>query len=345
MRTKTYCGVDFHKNQTEICVKDESGKVIERARIATNKVELYFKNKPEMWIAIEASGGVFDACEKLKRLGHRVRMVHPGKFRAIGYGGKKTDKRDAEMLAEALRLDAIPEVYQKSRYARELKSLLASRDLAVSLRTSIVSHVRGILREWGLPMPQGMQEFREHVAKTLEELENPLIAKILRSLTDEIAALLEKEKEIEAALDELAGEDERVHRLTAVPGVGKLTALAFVAAVEDPKRFKDAKHLGAYLGLTPRESSSGNKRRLGGITKAGPEMVRRYLVHGARAALRHESSPEHKQRVWAEKLEKKIGIHKATVALAHKNAKILYAMLRNNTCYNERKKVLKNLAA
>jgi transposase len=331
MDIQFYVGLDFHKNVSELCIQDRHGAVVDRARMKTQLVTTYLSNKKGCHIAIEASGAVFDMAEKLKRDGHRVTVIHAGKFRGIGIGGKKTDRRDAEALATALRLGFVPEVHQKSLGARRINSLLASRDLVVGIRIQLTNHVRGILREYGLPMPAGVSNFREHIDETLESLDCEAVREALRALVKTAKEVVEQEAFIEEKLRALTKDDERVARLEEVPGVGRLSACALVAAFDDISRFPSAKHAGSFLGLVPRESSSGNKRRLGSITKAGPELLRRYLIHGARCTLRYEGTD--RTRRWAKKLESRVGPNKAAVALAHKNARICFALLRDGSRY------------
>lgn len=338
MSNQYYCGLDFHKNSAELCVLDQDGKVIEQVRVKTELLVQFLVNRKNYHIAIEASGGVFDVVARLKACGHQVTIINPAQFRAIGIAGKKTDKKDARALATALRLGFVPEVHQKTIYSRRLKSLLASRDLVVRNRTQLINHIRGILREYGLPMNQGITAFWEEIEATLAQLDCEAVREVLRSLTQQATVLAEQEKTIESALHSLTDEDERVKRLNAVPGVGPLTAIALVATFDDASRFPDAKHAGSYLGLTPRENSSGGKRRLGSITKAGPELARRYLIHGARAAMRYAPRSENRPRCWADRVEKRAGTNKAVVALAHKNARICFAILRDGTEYGKRKK-------
>jgi transposase len=336
MDIQFYVGMDFHKNVVELCVQDRDGKTVDQARMRPDLLLGYLANRKCCHVAIEASGAVFDVAAKVKAAGHRVTVIHAGKFRGIGIGGKKTDRRDAEALATALRLGFVPEVHQKALYARQIGSLLASRDLAVSTRTQLTNHVRGILREYGLPMPVGAARFWEEIAGVLAELECVPVREALSVLVETAARLKSQTAEIEEKLRALTGADERVERLEEVPGVGRLTACAVVAAIDDVKRFSSARHVGAFFGLTPREHSSGNKRRLGSITKCGPELVRRYLVHGARAAIRHGGKD--RARRWAGKLESRIGANKAAVALANKNARICFALLRDGTRYGQWKK-------
>lgn len=343
MAIQFYCGLDFHKNHSELCVLDSTGRKVEQVRVKTEDLVRFLSNRRDYHIAIEASGGVFDIARKLQVSGHRVTVINPVQFRAIGVGGKKTDRKDAEALATALRVGFIPEVHQKSEYARRIRSVLASRDLVMRTRVQLVNHVRGILREYGLPIPRGKREFLAHVDVTLASLECQAIRDILKSLVDQIQTLLLQEDQIEKILEILTAEDERIQRLQGVPGVGLLVASALIGAIDDPSRFRTGKEIGSYLGLVPKEFSSGSKRRLGSITRCGPEMVRRYLIHGARSVLLRKS--DERSVLWAKKLEKRVGVNKAAVALAHKNARICLALLKNGTRYGEKPRSNQETAA
>jgi len=336
MGNKVYCGLDFHKNVSELCVMDFEGKILDRVRLAADKVVTYLSNKPEYHIGIESSGGVFDITAKLEATGHRVTIINASQFRGIGITGKKNDMRDAEALATALRLGFVPEVHKKTLYSRQMKSLLASRDIAVKTRTTLTNHVRGIMREYGLPMPAGATAFWEQVSGRLKEIECEIVRGVLGGLVDQATTLKDEENKIDLALQAITKNDERVKRLETIPGVGPLTAIAFVATLDDVSRFKDAKHLASYLGLTPRENSSGGRVKFGSITKCGPELLRRYLIHGARSTFRYAPKPENRIRCWAAGVEKRSGTNKAVVALAHKNARICFALLRDETDFGLR---------
>jgi transposase len=318
---------------------DKDGKIKEQVRIKTSELVKFLSNRKDYLIAIEASGGTHDMATRLKDCGHQVKLINPVQFKAIGIGGKKTDKKDAEIIATALRVGFIPEVHVKTLYSRQLKSLIASRDQVCSLRVAMTNHIRGILREFGLVIPKGTNEFWLSIHAILEEIECGAVRSVLTELAEQAVKLKDQELMIEKTIEAITNEDERVHRLQTVPGVGLLTAVAFVSSIDDITRFKGASELASYLGLVPREHSSGGKRRLGSITKCGPEILRRYLIHGARTCLRYKTKSEHRQRVWAEKIEKRVGPNKAAVALAHKNARICFAILKNGTRYNDRKKM------
>jgi transposase len=270
---------------------------------------------------------------RLEALGHLVRLINASQFRGIGITGKKNDRNDAEALATALRLGFIPEVYKKALYPRRIKSLLASREVCVNNRVSLTNHTRGILREYGIVMPAGREEFWKHVRSRLEKLDCQIIGSILGKLVDEAKRLEALEKETEEALLSLVKDDKKIEQLQTVPGVGFLSACAFAATIDNASRFSNCKKVGAYFGLTPKENSSGDKKRFGRITKAGPELCRRYFIHGARNLLRHDANPKDKIRVWGKKVDARAGSNKAVVALAHKNVRICFAILRDGTSF------------
>lgn len=338
-----FCGIDFHKNSCTLCFLDENGKEIELTKKLTTNVVSYLSNYGNLTIAVEASGGVNAFVDKLKASGHFVKIVDPKAFRLVGLGGKKSDKRDARALAKGLQTGFIPEVHHKSRRAREIKSLLVSREITVHSRVNIFNHIRGTLREYGITIPQGKDEFLKHAVEAINKVENGFIRATLMDIYNTGKQLMERELEIEKRLDEFCKTDDNVKRLQTVPGIGKLSALAFVAVIDDHSRFKNAKLLGSYLGLVPREFSSGDKVRMGRVTKSGPEILRRYLIHGARAVMKHlsdEKKINDPNKLWALKLKNKVGMNKATVALAHRMARIGFCLLRDQTSYEVTKKVV-----
>lgn len=330
-----YCGIDYHKNTCAICIVDERGKILTEEEIPSTGLGEYFANESFLIIGIEISGGVFHETNKLEGLGHEVKIIDAVKFRGIGMGGKKNDRKDAHAIAMAIRSGWVPEVYKKSIYSRRLNSLLRSRDILVQTRVSITNHVRGIMYDYGIKMEQGAGVFWTEVFGALNQLDCEFLKRVLQSLAEEAGRLKDKEDEIERELQSYAQNDPRVTMLQSVPGVGLLTALAFIAVIDDAKRFTHSKKIGSYLGLVPRENSSGGRRYLGRITKAGNDLLRRYLIQGCQTVMQYEvKETSDRARKWANDVEGRTGKKKAVVALAHKRARIMYAMLRDNVTYN-----------
>lgn len=332
---RVYCGIDFHKRTCTLCFVDHYGNHISTERIQTAQLVRYMINKKSVAIGIEASGGVNHVVQELKEQGHDVRIINPTTYKLVGAGGKKTDEKDARALADGLRMNFAPEVHHKGLYARQIKSLVVTREMFVRERSNSVNHVRGMLREYGLPMPQGYAAFKNHVVKALEKLEGNPIKAILEMHVANINTFETQEAEVNARIEKFIENDERIKRLRTIPGIGDMGSVMCVAVIDDVNRFKDSKHFASYLGLVPRESSSGDKRRLGSITRSGSEILRRYLIHGARAVLLHTKKDNRDaNREWAKQLQARVGMNKATVALAHRLARIAYSVLKNDSEYS-----------
>lgn len=342
-KAKFYCGIDFHKNTSTYCVLTADGDVFEKpTTIRTSKLVSYFSNRKDYQIGIEATGGANDIVEKLKASGHQVVLIDTVKFKAIGIGGKKTDEKDARAIAEILRLNYLPEVFHKSIKSRRVKSLLVHREHLVHTKVNAVNHIRGMLREYGITMSAGIDNFWKAASMRINELQDLILKQDLQWLYDQAKQIDKQILSINEQIENLGLDDERVSRLKTIPGFGPIISLLMLAIIDDIKRFDDAKKFGSYLGLTPREFSSGDKRRLGAITRSGPEMLRRYLIHGARAVLLHTTDQTiDPNRKWAYKLKEKAGMNKATVALAHRMSRIAFAMLRDGTSYMEKDKAVK----
>lgn len=328
-----YTGIDYHKRTSTICYLTKCGKRETKTVLSDNLVK-ELSNRANLLVGIEASGGVNFVVDQLKAHGVNVKIINPNKFRAIGLAGKKTDKRDAEALAECLQVNFIPEVYHKSLGSRRIKSLLRVREQYVQNRVRLTNHVRGSLREYGIKIPVGTEAFWEQIAGKLELVDFTPLRDHLRTAVFEARRTKQKEKDVELSLKELLMDDPRIGSLMSIPGVGLMTAAAVIAVGDDLTRFDNAKSFASYVGLTPREMSSGDKKRMGSITKAGQEILRRYLIHGARTVLRYSNSNSKEPlRKWAYNLSQRRGSCKATVALAHRLAKICYRVVIEDRVY------------
>lgn len=331
-----FCGIDFHKNTSTIYALDRDGKQVASDTVPTSKLRLYLSNKKGWKIGIEATGGTNHLAHTLKQDGHDVTIINPNQFRGIAIGGKKTDERDAKALARAMSVGFVPKVHLKSIASRRLKTLLTGREIFVRHRCALMTHIRGTLREYGLVFAAGAEAFYAQAGAMIEKLEDPLVKEILREQLKEIGAHRANEKKVEAAIAELLKDDDRVKRLQTIPGVGPLSAYALIATVDDVSRFGSASQFASYLGLTPTVSASAETRHMGCISRSGPEMVRRYLIHGSRAWMRYAADGKDRNRIWAERVKGRRGQNKAVVALAHRIARIAFALLRDGTTYGVR---------
>ena len=302
-----YTGIDFHKRTSTICFLDQNSKKEIKTILSDNLVK-ELVNRKNLLIAIEASCGVNHIVDQLKAVNLEVKIINPNKFRGIGIGGKKTDKKDAEALAECLKVNFIPTVYHKSIGSRRIKSLLRIREQYVQSRVNLTNHARGILREYGLKISTGAESFWEEVGEKISSIEYDHLKNHLTDITYETRRFKTKELEVEKTLQSILSGDQMVKNLMSIPGVGLLTAAAFVAVADDLSRFPNAKAFASYIGLVPSESSSGDKKRMGHVTKSGQEILRRYLTHGARSVLMYSNENSKEPiRIWAYKLSKRIG--------------------------------------
>jgi transposase len=332
-----YCGIDFHKKKSWIYMMDEHKKELIDVEILSSKVVEFLSVYKGLKIALEATGGANHLATRLTESGHEVTLVETNQFHPRNKKrGRKTDREDAISLCKYLRLDELPEVFLKSEKSRQLKTLLVQREHLINHRRNFTNHIRGVLREYGYVMPQGVDAFSKQAGLLIEKITEPLIKELLQFALETARTIMLKEAEINRLLENKASESEDVVRLMTIPGIGTITALCMLAVVEDISRFPDARKFGAYLGLTPREFSSGEKQRLGAITRSGPEMLRRYLIHGSRAVLTR-SGPRlanDPNRQWAERVKGRCSLNKAVVALAHRNARIAFGMMKSKTDYN-----------
>lgn len=332
------CGIDFHKNKTEICMKDFRGKILKQDRIETKRIGEYFSNLPHMKLAIEASSGVTYTARQLREAGHEVEVVDPQSFRMTGLKGKKNDKRDSEALADYLRMGLKMGVYVKPEVAVQSLSLIKHREILMQSRIKLTNHVRGILRDFGYSIPQGRSAFMMGVKSIIDESDNELLVKQLKIMLEIIVGLLEKEICFEKEVEKLCKEIPQTKKLMTIPGVGVLTSMAFLFTLVDWSRFKDGHRVSSYLGLVPREYSSGDKKRFGRITKSGSSLVRKLLVHGARTRLFLEKGNDKDPvMIWARGIEQRRGKSRALIALASKTARIMYAMLKDDSVYSHKK--------
>jgi transposase len=329
-------GMDLGKKQSDVCVIDEHGEVVERYRIRTNKKALSgrFINVPRCKIAIEACRDSGWVSRHLKKLGHTVVVVDTTRARSvgIGHGRRKTDRRDAEALARALHAGVVPRAHVLSKKAQRLRDVLQTRHQLVSYRAQIVTMLRGQLQAEGIVVaPCETAKFAQNLrASGLEQVQRSHVRSMLAVLGEinvQIASL-------EIQLKGLAKQHEAYERLCSVTGVALVVCLSFIAALDDPRRFNNAHQVQAYLGLVPSEYTTGGKRRLGRVTRCGNGMARRMLVQAAHSMMRSKRRQEDPLVLWARQVEKRRGKKKAAMALARRLAGVLWAMWIDGTFYD-----------
>ena len=331
-------GIDLHKRESQLCTITEDGELIEQ-RIATSRARFtaVFRDRPPARVLLEASTESEWVARHLEGLGHSVIVADPGfaPMYATRSSRVKTDKRDARTLCDALRLGAYRPIHRASDAQRHTRAELAVRDALVRTSTRYVAIIKAFVRREGLRLASGEAERTVEKLAALER-SGPLSPTLTQELAPLVALLAPLNAAIAAAdarLERLAKEQLVVARLCTMPMIGPITAVAFVAALDEVARFHTAHQVAAYLGLVPSEYSSGDHRLRGRITKRGDVRTRWLLVEAGWRILRSTNSELAALKAWAEQVARRRGKRIAAVALARRVAGILFAMWRDGREY------------
>ena len=339
-------GIDVGKSQSQVAILSETGEITER-RITTDAVHFtsLLGERARARIVLEASTESDWVARCLEGLGHEVIVADPNYAPMYGMRQRriKTDRRDALALAEACRNGVYRPVHRVSPSQHLVRAQLTTREALVRTRSRCISVVRSLLRHEGLRVRSGNVETFALRVRALE-VPRPL----LQVLTPVLASLAALNRQIDAAeqrLEALTRPDPRVRLLCSLPGIGPITAAAFMAALDTAGRFEGAHQVQAYLGLVPREYSSGERRQRGRLTKSGNGRTRWLLVEAAWRILRLRRPETHTLWSWADAIAVRRGRKTAVVALARRLAGILYAMLRNGVPFDPRRFAVRTRAA
>ena len=335
----TQVAVDLAKSVFEIAVSHEVGRVAEQRRLTRTGFRRFLERREPSEILMEACGTAHYWGRECHALGHRVRLLPPGDVRRYR-DGNKTDRTDTKALLEASRNESIDAVPVKSEEQQAIAALHRLRSGYLQTRTARINAVRGHLREYGVSIPAGARKVVPYVRDALEQGIVPaLLSEELLEVLAEIEELAARAKSLEQRLERLTHQMPEAQHLMSVPGIGLLTATALVAFVGDIHRFPSCRSFADYLGLTPREHSSGAVRRMGRITKRGNSYLRMLLIHGARSALRAGTMTDEPDdlRAWALELKNRKGFNLAAVALANKLARVAWRVWRDERDFEPRR--------
>ena len=334
----TQVAVDLAKSVFEVAVSRTPGKVHESHRLSRSRLHMFFQEREPVEVLMEACGSAHYWGRTLQAMGHQVTLLHPGDVSRYR-DGNKTDRADAKALLEAARNERIDPVPVKSLDQQAVSALHRLRSGYLQTRTARINAVRGHLREFGITIPTGASRVGPLARAALEDATIPAYLRDeLNEVLDEIQTLKEKADGVQRKLEHLTKQMPEAQVLMTIPGIGVLTATALVSFVGDAGRFRSGRQLAAYLGLTPREFSSGSIRRLGRITKRGNSYVRMLLIHGARSALRAGKVCDEPDdlRTWALGIEQRKGYNLAAVALANKLARVAWRVWRDQRPFERR---------
>ena len=308
------------------------GKTVLHRELRRRQLLPFMRQLQPYLVGMEACGGAHYWAREMAKLGHEVRLMSPQFVRPY-VKSNKNDARDAEAICEAVGRPSMRFVAIKSQSQQDMMALHRVRSLLIRERTALMNEMRGLLAECGVIAALGASALRRLIATIMAEPDDRvsgLLREILSEMNERLRLFGERLKHYDLRIAELARTDERAGRLMAVQGVGPLTATALIAAVGDARQFRSGRELSAWLGLVPRQHSSGERVMLLGISKRGDRYLRTLLIHGARTTLRHAGRKPDSRSRWVVGLRERRGPNIAAVALANKNAPVLWALLTLN---------------
>jgi transposase len=331
-------GLDLGKRVVHVVGLDRAGSIVLRRRVSRDRVLTLTANLPRCVIGLEACCGAHHLGRNLTAQGHEVRLMPPEYVRPY-VKNNKNDYRDGEAAAEAAGRPTMRFVPLKGEAQLDLQSLHRIREGLVARRTALINQVRALLLERGIAMPQGRRKLEQRLPEILADETaglSPRMRHLVADLQAEWRALDRRIAELDAEFVAYARQDEACRRLIEIPGIGATIATALVAAVGRGRAFEAGRDMAAWLGLVPRQRSTGGVPRLLGISKRGNKYLRKLLVHGARAALPHLAQQPHPLGRWLAGLLARAHRNVAVVALANKLARIAWAVLSGNRRYAAR---------
>jgi transposase len=317
-------GIDLAKNVFQLHGVDSEGRPALKSRIRRERLLKVVAEIEPCLIAVEACTGAFYWARAFQQCGHSVRVISPQYVKPF-VKGNKNDGNDAGALCEAVQRPNMRFVPLRTVEQQDVQALHRARQRLVNHRTALITQMRGLLLDRGIAFGKCASRARRMIPQILEDADNGLTALFRETLADLYAFWREIDLRI-ASFDQ---------RIAQVEGVGPKTATALVAAVGNAREFKNGRHLAAWLGLVPRHCASGDRRHLFGISKHGDQHLRTLLIHGARAVVRTAASKSGPRYAWVQALQKRRGTNRTIVAVANKNARILWALLAKGESYRK----------
>jgi transposase len=284
--TTGFVGCDLGDKTTTLCLLDDSGQVVRRSEVETSRAPLvsYFRSLPRTQVVMEVGTHSPWVSAAVDAMGHRAIVINPHQFKLLSQSRRKSDANDAELLARAARADLqlVRPIQHRKESTRSQLAVLRTRDILVRTRATLVNHVRGMLKSFGVRAPKSdTPNFALRVKDVVPDELQPALEPIL----EQLESLTLRVKKLDTQLEDIAAADDTVARLRTIPRVGIVTALTFKLVIEDAKRFKKSRDVGAYLGLTPARHQSGESDPRLGISKSGDALTRRLLVQCAQQLL------------------------------------------------------------
>ena len=332
-------GIDIGKNTFHLIGLDGRGAIVLRQKLSRGQVAARLSNMPPCLVGMEACVGAHHLSRQLLALGHDVKLI-PGQFVKPFLKGQKNDFRDAEAVAEAVQRPTMRFVPTKSVDQLDLQALHRVRARLVGQRTATVNQIRAFLLERGIAVRQGLRFLRQVLPDILANRADaltPRMVHMIEGLATDLHHLDERLDALTAEIEALAGSDEACRRLMTIPGIGPIIASAMVATIGDGSAFRRGRDFGAWLGLVPRQISTGDRTILGRISKRGNSYLRTLFVQAARVVLlRPANWPKHSFGQWLDAAAKRMHHNVVAAALANKLTRIAWSVLYHDRDYEPR---------
>ena len=332
----TRIGVDLAKNVFQVHGVDRDERPVMKRQLKRSQVRSYFERLPACRIGMEACASAHYWARELGKMGHEVKLIAP-QFVKPYVKSQKNDANDAEAICEAAGRPSMRFVAVKTVTQQDMQAVHRIRSELVRQRTAKANQIRGLLAEYGIVVPTRIESLRRALPEIQEDAENglsTLFRRLLTGLREDLEAFDTRVEALDKEIADAARSDPLAQRLQTVPGIGPVTATAMVASFGDGQQFKRGRDLAACLGLVPGQHSSGGKDRLLGISKHGDSYLRTLLIHGARSVLKVAANKSDPRSRWVSGLAARTHTNVAAVALANKNARIAWALLRRGGTYD-----------
>ncbi|KTD82639.1 IS110 family transposase [Legionella waltersii] len=335
MKNITLLGIDLAKDVFQLHGVNEYGKKILSKKVSRSALPTLIANMPHCKIVMEACGSSNYWSRKFMSYGHTVSQISPQHVKPF-VQGNKNDKNDARAIVIAAQQDGMPTVPTKTIKQQEMQMNHRYRESLIQDRTALANRIRGYLREMGIFLAEGLSQVRKEVPLLLEDATNELTMDMREIISSCHKKVLDLDHEIERytqKIEQFCKKNDMCGRLMQLPGVGPMTASIIYATVGDPHHFKNGRHFAAYLGLVPKEHSSGGKQCLMSISKRGDRYIRGLLIHGGRSVVKGADKKSDYVSSWVTRIKKERGYNKAAVAVANKNARHMWAIMAYDDKY------------
>jgi transposase len=345
MKDPRIIGVDLAKSSFQIHVCNERGRKLDGRKVNRGGFKSYLRNLPDKsQLFMEACGSAHYWGRKAQDLGHSVKLIAP-QYVAPFVKRDKTDANDAQAICDAASRDHMNFVPVKTVYHQDYQSVIRIRERLIETRTRLCNQVRGLLSEYGVVCAQGHSSLKAIFIRLADDSDfknrrefwqdlTPFLREEILLIKTEYEQINERLAGLDKKLATITKQDENCKRLQTIPGIGPITAISLVAAVGNGAGFGSGRQLSAWLGLVPKQHSTGGKAKILGLSKRGNKYLRSLFIHGARAVMINAGTKNDPRSKWVVELQKKVGMNKAAVAMANRNARTAWAILNRGESYN-----------